>query len=192
MSLGKSPMKNSKNLSTLPLERTNWKLEVSKPPKEQRSKSIHWRSKERTLREEVEKTKMKLVSCSSSARLKLCLGVNLERAEKGLQRRKEAKTIKNRQETGKRQRDKSKSEKSARDHSRISPTQSKKETMKSKTQDKVKRVKIDKSSKIQGFIWKFEDSRTKFAKEEKLLIKKKEREKEPQGLILPFLNFILH
>ncbi|GKD80118.1 hypothetical protein Tco_1342739 [Tanacetum coccineum] len=57
---------------------------------------------------------------------------------KGLKRQKEAKTIKNQQETGKRQRVKSKSENSARDHSRISPAQSKKETKKSKTQDKVK------------------------------------------------------
>ncbi|GJT67224.1 hypothetical protein Tco_1018704 [Tanacetum coccineum] len=71
---------------------------------------------------------------------------------KGLKRQKEAKTIKNQQETGKRQRVKSKSEKSARDHSRISPTQSKKETMKSKTQDKVKRAKNDKCSKFQGLI----------------------------------------
>ncbi|GKC91518.1 putative reverse transcriptase domain-containing protein, partial [Tanacetum coccineum] len=47
---------------------------------------------------------------------------------KGLKRQKEAKTIKNRQETRKRQRVKNKSEKSARDHSRINPTQSKKET----------------------------------------------------------------
>ncbi|GKG11714.1 hypothetical protein Tco_0345951, partial [Tanacetum coccineum] len=46
---------------------------------------------------------------------------------KGLKRQKEAKTIKNQQETGKRQRVKIKSEKSARNHSRISPTQSKKE-----------------------------------------------------------------
>ncbi|GJS60601.1 putative reverse transcriptase domain-containing protein [Tanacetum coccineum] len=68
------------------------------------------------------------------------------RKMKGLKRQKEAKTIKNQQETGKRQRVKSKSEKSARDHSRISPTQSKKETMKSKTQDKVKRAKNDKFS----------------------------------------------
>ncbi|GKB20142.1 hypothetical protein Tco_0854065 [Tanacetum coccineum] len=43
--------------------------------------------------------------------------------KKGLKRQKEAKTIKNQQETGKRQRDKSKSEKSAKDHSQISPTQ---------------------------------------------------------------------
>ncbi|GJY82377.1 hypothetical protein Tco_0495753 [Tanacetum coccineum] len=85
---------------------------------------------------------------------------------KGLQRQKEAKTIKNRQETGKRQKDKSKSEESAKDHSRISPTQ---QEMKSK-------VNLMKS-KIQGFIWKFEDSRTKFAKEEKLLLKEKERKK---------------
>ncbi|GKD46425.1 hypothetical protein Tco_1271070, partial [Tanacetum coccineum] len=48
---------------------------------------------------------------------------------KGLKRQKEAKTIKNQQETGKRQRDKSKSEESAKDHSRISPTQ---QEMKSK------------------------------------------------------------
>ncbi|GJV95846.1 putative ribonuclease H-like domain-containing protein [Tanacetum coccineum] len=46
------------------------------------------------------------------------------------------KTIKNQQETGKRQRVKSKSENSARDHSRISPTQSKKETKKSKVKIK--------------------------------------------------------
>ncbi|GJR48243.1 hypothetical protein Tco_1316346 [Tanacetum coccineum] len=71
---------------------------------------------------------------------------------KGLQRQKEAKTIKNQQETGKRQRVKSKSEESARDHSRISPTQSKKETMKSKTQDKVKRAKNDKFSKFEGLL----------------------------------------
>ncbi|GJW00504.1 hypothetical protein Tco_1555755 [Tanacetum coccineum] len=51
---------------------------------------------------------------------------------------KRSKNDHNRQENGKRQRVKSKSEKSARDHSRISPTQSKKETKKSKTQDKVK------------------------------------------------------
>ncbi|GJZ27447.1 hypothetical protein Tco_0571700, partial [Tanacetum coccineum] len=69
---------------------------------------------------------------------------------KGLKRQKEAKTIKNQQETGKRQRVKSKSENSARDHSRINPTQSKKETMKSKTQDKVKRAKNVKCSKIRS------------------------------------------
>ncbi|GJY54438.1 hypothetical protein Tco_0446102 [Tanacetum coccineum] len=44
-------------------------------------------------------------------------------SKKGLKRQKEAKTIKNRQETGKRQRVKSKSKESAKDHSRISPTQ---------------------------------------------------------------------
>ncbi|GJV25857.1 reverse transcriptase domain-containing protein [Tanacetum coccineum] len=54
---------------------------------------------------------------------------------KGLKRQKEAKTIKNQQETGKRQRDKSKSEKSARDHSRISPTQSKTEIKKNSCAD---------------------------------------------------------
>ncbi|GJW23467.1 putative reverse transcriptase domain-containing protein [Tanacetum coccineum] len=43
---------------------------------------------------------------------------------KGLKGQKEAKTIKNQQETGKRQRVKSKSENPARNHSRISPTQS--------------------------------------------------------------------
>ncbi|GJZ43817.1 putative reverse transcriptase domain-containing protein [Tanacetum coccineum] len=61
---------------------------------------------------------------------------DVQLCRKGLKRQKEAKTIKNRQETGKRQRVKSKSEKSARDHSRISPTQSKKETKKSKVKIK--------------------------------------------------------
>ncbi|GJZ89227.1 hypothetical protein Tco_0661009 [Tanacetum coccineum] len=64
---------------------------------------------------------------------------------KGLKRQKEAKTIKNRQETGKRQRVKSKSEKSARDHSRISPTQSKKEIKEVKSQITSQRAIIDKS-----------------------------------------------
>ncbi|GJZ71341.1 hypothetical protein Tco_0635192, partial [Tanacetum coccineum] len=43
---------------------------------------------------------------------------------KGLKRQKEAKTIKKEQETGRRQRDKSKNEESAKDRNRISPTQS--------------------------------------------------------------------
>ncbi|GKB46777.1 hypothetical protein Tco_0897530 [Tanacetum coccineum] len=85
-------------------------------------------------------------------------------AWKGLKRQKEAKTIKNRQETGKRQRVKSKTKKPARNHSRISPTQSKKETKKSKSQDKVKRANYDKCSKSKELIWKIEVSRTKFAK----------------------------
>ncbi|GKC00779.1 hypothetical protein Tco_0986915 [Tanacetum coccineum] len=68
------------------------------------------------------------------------------------ERIEKTKRSKNRQETGKRQRDKRKSEESARDHSRISPTQSKKETMKSKTQDKVKRAKNDKFSKFEGLL----------------------------------------
>ncbi|GJZ62160.1 gypsy type transposase [Tanacetum coccineum] len=62
-------------------------------------------------------------------------------SRKGLKRQKEAKTIKNRQETGKRQRVKSKSEESAKDHSRIRATQfteKKQEVKYTKTQDKVK------------------------------------------------------
>ncbi|GKB51600.1 hypothetical protein Tco_0902353, partial [Tanacetum coccineum] len=70
---------------------------------------------------------------------------------KGLKRQKEAKTIKNQQETGKRQRVKSKSEKSARNHSRISPTQSKKETMKSKIQDKVKGPKLSSVQRLEAY-----------------------------------------
>ncbi|GJV30331.1 retrotransposon protein, putative, ty3-gypsy subclass [Tanacetum coccineum] len=83
---------------------------------------------------------------------------------KGLKRQKEAKTIKNRQETGKRQRVKSKSENSARDHSRISPTQSKKEIKEVKSQITSQRAIIDKSPKSKELIWKIEVSRTKFAK----------------------------
>ncbi|GJT69480.1 putative reverse transcriptase domain-containing protein [Tanacetum coccineum] len=67
--------------------------------------------------------------------------------KKGLKRRKEAKTVKNRQETGKRQRDKSKSEKSARDHSRISPTQ---QEMKSKEETMKPRTKSNKPSKFKS------------------------------------------
>ncbi|GJT36988.1 putative reverse transcriptase domain-containing protein [Tanacetum coccineum] len=52
---------------------------------------------------------------------------------KGLKRQKEAKTIEQSdKKNGKRQRDKNKSEETAKDQSRISPTQSKKETMKSR------------------------------------------------------------
>ncbi|GJT70912.1 hypothetical protein Tco_1030198 [Tanacetum coccineum] len=65
--------------------------------------------------------------------------------KKGLKRQKEAKTIKNRQETGKRQRDKSKSEESARDHSRISPTQ---QEMKSRVKLKVKGPRL---TSVQSF-----------------------------------------
>ncbi|GJX59006.1 hypothetical protein Tco_0290396, partial [Tanacetum coccineum] len=75
---------------------------------------------------------------------------------KGLKRQKEAKTIKNQQETGKRQRDKSKSEKSAKDHSRISPTQqemkSKVNLMKSRTPIESQRAKNDKCAKFQGLM----------------------------------------
>ncbi|GJS25558.1 hypothetical protein Tco_0454190 [Tanacetum coccineum] len=67
---------------------------------------------------------------------------------KGLKRQKEAKTIKNQQETGKRQRDKSKSEKSAKDHSRISPTQSKKEIKEVKSQITSQRAFSDKCAKV--------------------------------------------
>ncbi|GKC26598.1 hypothetical protein Tco_1033892 [Tanacetum coccineum] len=67
---------------------------------------------------------------------------------KGLKRQKEAKTVKNQQETGKSQRGKSKSEKSARDHSRISPTQSKTEIKKVKSQITSQRAISDKFAKI--------------------------------------------
>ncbi|GJR62742.1 hypothetical protein Tco_1504904 [Tanacetum coccineum] len=72
-------------------------------------------------------------------------------AWKGLKRRKEAKTIKKRQETGGRKRQRRQMEKEVR-IKRISPTQ---QEMKSK----------------------FEDSRTKFAKRGKLIYKEKERKK---------------
>ncbi|GJY16257.1 hypothetical protein Tco_0386679 [Tanacetum coccineum] len=77
---------------------------------------------------------------------------DIERIEKTKRSKNDQKPTRN----GKRQRVKSKSEESARDHSRISPTQSKKETMKSKTQDKVKRASYDKFSKSQGLTWSFE------------------------------------
>ncbi|GJV46640.1 hypothetical protein Tco_1431176 [Tanacetum coccineum] len=71
---------------------------------------------------------------------------------KGLKRQKEAKTIKNQQETGKRQRVKSKSKESAKDHSRISPTQSKKETKKSKVKLKVKGPKLTSIQSLKGLL----------------------------------------
>ncbi|GJU46777.1 hypothetical protein Tco_1204043 [Tanacetum coccineum] len=52
------------------------------------------------------------------------INATIDTIRKGLKRQKEAKTIKNRQETRKRQRVKSKTKNSARNHSRISPTQS--------------------------------------------------------------------
>ncbi|GJT52702.1 hypothetical protein Tco_0978859 [Tanacetum coccineum] len=55
-----------------------------------------------------------------------------KKTRKGLKRQKEAKTIKSRQEMGKRQRVKSKTKNPARDHSRINPTQSKIEIKKVK------------------------------------------------------------
>ncbi|GKE80927.1 hypothetical protein Tco_1550927 [Tanacetum coccineum] len=84
------------------------------------------------------------------------------------------KRSKNDQKPTRNESDKSKSEESAKDHSRISPTQQERQ---SKTQDKVKRANYDKYSKIQGLIWKFEVSRTKFAKRGKCVLKKKERKK---------------
>ncbi|GJT42023.1 putative reverse transcriptase domain-containing protein [Tanacetum coccineum] len=72
-----------------------------------------------------------------------------------IKRQKEAKTVKNRQETGKRQRDKSKSEKSARDHSRISPTQ---QEMKSRVKLKVKGPRL---TSVQSFKGLFEDLKIK-------------------------------
>ncbi|GJY35345.1 hypothetical protein Tco_0420723 [Tanacetum coccineum] len=80
------------------------------------------------------------------------LGSDEVAQRKGLKRQKEAKTIKNQQETGKRQRVKSKSEKSARNHSRISPTQSKTEIKEVKSQITSQRAFSDKCAKFQGFI----------------------------------------
>ncbi|GKC64539.1 hypothetical protein Tco_1097137, partial [Tanacetum coccineum] len=109
---------------------------------------------------------------------------------KGLKRQKEAKTIKNRQETGKRQRVKSKSEKSARDHSRISPTQSKKETKKSKTQDQVKGPLVTSVQSLKGL---FEDLKIKgqSCQELKMLYKEEKRRKQQQGLNLHNLKLSL-
>ncbi|GKB63925.1 retrotransposon protein, putative, ty1-copia subclass [Tanacetum coccineum] len=82
--------------------------------------------------------------------LRKSLSLNLELSRKGLKRQKEAKTIKNRQETGKRQRVKSKSENPARNHSRISPTQSKKETKKSKVKLQVKGPLVTSVQSLKG------------------------------------------
>ncbi|GJT00492.1 hypothetical protein Tco_0821661 [Tanacetum coccineum] len=60
------------------------------------------------------------------------------------------KRSKNDQKPTKNERDKNKSEESARDHSRISPTQSKKETRKSKTQDKVKGPRMPSIQRFKG------------------------------------------
>ncbi|GJT67987.1 hypothetical protein Tco_1019467 [Tanacetum coccineum] len=73
---------------------------------------------------------------------------------KGLKRQKEAKTIKNRQETGKRQRVKSKTKNPARNHSRISPTQSKKGIKEVKSQSTSQGAKVVKYSKFKGFTLK--------------------------------------
>ncbi|GJT19851.1 hypothetical protein Tco_0878557 [Tanacetum coccineum] len=68
---------------------------------------------------------------------------------KGLKRQKEAKTIKNRQETGKRQRDKSKSEETARNQKPDQPDTARNEV---KGQDKIKRTKSNKFSKFEGLL----------------------------------------
>ncbi|GJS68116.1 hypothetical protein Tco_0682681 [Tanacetum coccineum] len=67
-------------------------------------------------------------------------GSEAERIEK-------AKRSKNDQKPTRNERDKNKSEETAKDQSRINPTQSKKETMKSRTPIESQRTKVDKSSK---------------------------------------------
>ncbi|GKF83513.1 hypothetical protein Tco_0245169 [Tanacetum coccineum] len=86
---------------------------------------------------------------------------------KGLKRQKEAKTIKNRQgtkETRTRVKNQPKIKAGSARHS------------KKGRHNEVPRTKVDKSSKFQGFIWSFKDSRTKVAKEEKCFIKEEKEE----------------
>ncbi|GJX53226.1 hypothetical protein Tco_0281595 [Tanacetum coccineum] len=66
---------------------------------------------------------------------------------KPLERIEKAKRSKNDQKPTRNERDKNKSEETAKDQSRINPTQSKKETMKSRTPIESQRTKDDKSSK---------------------------------------------
>ncbi|GJR90335.1 hybrid signal transduction histidine kinase M [Tanacetum coccineum] len=97
-----------------------------------------------------------------------------DKTEHGMEkteRIEKAKRSKNDQKPTRNERDKNKSEETAKDQSRINPTQSKKETMKSRTPIESQRAKNDKCAKFQGLIWKFEDSRTKFAKRGKLILK---------------------
>ncbi|GJU22671.1 hypothetical protein Tco_1156013, partial [Tanacetum coccineum] len=86
------------------------------------------------------------------------------------ERIEKTKRSKNSQKPTRNERDKNKSEESAKDQSRISPTQQER-------QSKVKGIKLrtisDKFSKSQGLIWKFEVLRTKVAKVERCLLKKK-------------------
>ncbi|GJY39498.1 hypothetical protein Tco_0425862 [Tanacetum coccineum] len=86
------------------------------------------------------------------------------------ERIEKTKRSKNSQKPTRNERDKNKSEESAKDQSRISPTQQER-------QSKVKGIKLrtisDKFSKSQGLIWKCEVSRTKVAKVERCLLKKK-------------------
>ncbi|GKD88062.1 hypothetical protein Tco_1359216 [Tanacetum coccineum] len=80
-------------------------------------------------------------------------------------------------ETGKRQRVKSKSENSARDHSRISPTQPKKETMKSRVKIKSKRPLVTSSQSLKAL---FEDLKIKgqSCQELKVVITRERRDKD--------------
>ncbi|GJU92943.1 hypothetical protein Tco_1317699 [Tanacetum coccineum] len=94
----------------------------------------------------------------------ICL---IERIEKTKRSKNDQKPTRNGKKT-KRQ------EQEVRNQPKIKPDQPDTAGKKVKSQNKVKRTKVDKYSKIQGLIWKFEDSRTKFAKEEKLLLKEKE------------------
>ncbi|GKF06169.1 hypothetical protein Tco_0036837, partial [Tanacetum coccineum] len=71
------------------------------------------------------------------------------RIERITKTKRSKKTIKNRQETGKKERDKNKSEESAKDQSRISPTQKER---KSKTPIIKSRAKSDKFSKFEGLL----------------------------------------
>ncbi|GKF32688.1 hypothetical protein Tco_0102486, partial [Tanacetum coccineum] len=107
---------------------------------------------------------------------------------KGLKRQKEAKTIKNRQETGKRQRVKSKTENPA-GSARHSQTQSKMETKKSKSQKSSQGTIIVKSPKIQGLALKFKDQGPKLPKSGSVFIKKEKKKRRHKGRICNFRNF---
>ncbi|GKF60226.1 hypothetical protein Tco_0177012, partial [Tanacetum coccineum] len=87
----------------------------------------------------------------------------------------------------KRQKDKSNSEKSAKDQSRISPTQRER---KSKVNTRKSRAKVDKFSKFEGLFGSLKIQGPSLPKDKSCLIKK-DREKEPQGLKLPISKLFL-
>ncbi|GKE50299.1 hypothetical protein Tco_1481557, partial [Tanacetum coccineum] len=101
---------------------------------------------------------------------------------KGLQGQKEAKTVK---KPTRNERDKKKSEETAKDQSRISPTQQERQ---SKIQNEVKRTKSDKLSKFKGLLGVIKIKGPKLPNEESALLKKKNKSYQTQGLILPFLK----